>query len=87
MTLESYGPERLDQLSLRLLDLCARLRAMARQAQIEQLPALDLHDRKALEWIDHLEGWLDRAQAEFDLAIVKHRAQRLAKKSQARRGK
>lgn len=84
MTLEAYNPQRLDQLSLRLLDLCARLRSMARQGQLEQLPSLDLHDRKALEWIENLENWLDRVQTEFDLAVVKNRAQQLAKKTRSR---
>jgi hypothetical protein len=87
MTLEPYNSERLDQLSLRLLDLCARLRTMARRGHEERMPPLELHDRKALEWIDNLETWLDRAQTEFDLAVIKNKATRLAKKAQSRTAK
>ena len=64
MTLEPYDPDRLDSLSLRVLDLCARLRNLARQSREEQLPPIDLHDRKALEWLEKLEDWLcDRGRS------------------------
>jgi hypothetical protein len=87
MTLEAYKPEGLDQLSLRLLDLCARLRTMARRGRQEQLTTLALHDRKALEWIDKLEDWLDRIEPEFEHALIKNRGQRRARQTQAGRAK
>ena len=87
MTLEPYGPDRLDQMSLRVLDLCARLRNLARQSRDEQLPPVDLHDRKALEWLDNLEEWLYRAEAEMGRSLAKNRGERRARQAQAGRPK
>jgi hypothetical protein len=65
MTLERYDPDRLDALALRTLDLCARLRHLARTSREEQLTAVELHDRKALEWLEKLEEWAIGAEAEL----------------------
>lgn len=73
MTLEPYDPDRLNALTLRALDLCARLRNLARTSREENLPGLELHDRKALEWLEKLEGWAVGAEAEL------HRRVELAK--------
>ena len=62
MTLQPYDADRIDQLSLRVFDLCARLRATAHICREAALPAVDLHDRKALEWIEKLEEWMFRAR-------------------------
>jgi hypothetical protein len=87
MTLEPYDPDRLDGLSLRVLDICARLRNLARQSREEQLPPIDLHDRKALEWLDKLEDWLYRAEAEVVRATHRNHGQRAARQAQASRPK
>ena len=78
MTLQPYGPDRLDTLALRLLDLCGRVRAMARQSRDEQLTELELHDRKVLEYLDKFEEWLCRAEAEVPRAKIKIRGRRAA---------
>jgi hypothetical protein len=65
MTLERYDPNRLDALALRTLDVCARLRRLASTSREEQLPAVELHDRKALEWLEKLEEWAISAEAEL----------------------
>jgi hypothetical protein len=83
MTLEPYGPDRLDGLSLRVLDLCCRLRSLAQKSRQEQLPPLELHDRKALEWLDKLEDWLFRAEAEMGRSAMKNLGQRHARQKQA----
>ncbi len=83
MTLESYDPDRLDSLSLRVFDLCARLRSLALRSRQEQLPPLELHDRKALEWLDKLEDWLFRAEAEMGRSAMKSLGQRHARQKQA----
>lgn len=57
MTLQTYDSDRLDALSLRVLDICVHLRNAARVARDEQLECVELHDRKALEWIEKLERW------------------------------
>lgn len=87
MTLEPYNPERLDALALRLLDLCARVRAVGRQSRDEGLDKLDLHDRKAREHLDKFEEWLYKAEAELPLAIMKNRGRRRARQAQAGRPK
>ncbi len=79
MTLEPYRPERLDDLTLRLLDVAAQLRRMAQLAREAELPAVELHDRKALEWIEKLEKW--GVGAESDL----HRQATLAKSARKAR--
>ncbi len=85
MTLEAYNPDRLDALALRLLDLCGRVRAMARDAREEDLDQLDLHDRKALEWLENFEGWLHRAEGELGRSLHRNRGRRAARQAQAGR--
>ena len=83
MTLEAYDPDRLDALSLRLLDACSRVRALAVLARNEGLERIDLHDRKALEWLENLEAWLHRSEGELHAAAHRNRGQRLARQAQA----
>ena len=66
MTLEAFDPDRLDALSLRVLDLCSRLRVMARRSRDESLPEVKLHGRKPQEWLEKLEEWTFGAEAELD---------------------
>jgi hypothetical protein len=87
MTLEPYDPDRLDDLSLRVLDLCARLRTLAQKSRQEELPAIDLHDRKALEWLEKLDEWVLRAEVEMDRCARKNRGDRRARQTQATRPK
>lgn len=77
MTLEPYNPDRIDQLALRVLDVCARLRAMAQTCREQQLPAIDLHDRKALEWLAKMEEWAVDAESAVFRAQGKQKAQSL----------
>ncbi len=86
MTLETYDPDRLDALSLRILDLCARLRTLARTSREADLPAVDLHDRKALEWLDKLEKWAITAESEVHRQVQLAKGQRRAKEMQNRPG-
>jgi hypothetical protein len=87
MTLEPYDPDRLDRLALRLLDLCGRVRGMARQSRDEELARLELHDRKALEFLDRFEEWLYKAEADLARAVMRNRGQRLARSTQGGRPK
>ena len=57
MTLEAYDPARLDQLSLRLMDVVCQLRHIAAIARENRLEKVVLHDHKAREWIARLETW------------------------------
>jgi len=83
MTLEAYDADRLDRLALRMLDLCGRVREMARQSRDEGLENLHLHDRKALEYLDQIEQWLYKAEAELNGAAAKNRGRRHAEKIRA----
>lgn len=78
MTRESYHPEHIDELTLRVLDVCCRLRRIAESSREEQLPAVPLHDKKALEWLGKLENWLHKAEAELQMAIIRNRGARRA---------
>jgi len=78
MTLEHYTPDRLDQLALRLLDVCSQVRDMAERAREQQLEPFPLHDKKALEWLVRLEEWAQKSAADFELALVRNRGARRA---------
>jgi hypothetical protein len=86
MTLQPYDPDRLDALTLRVLDVCLHLRNVARTARLEQLPAVDMHDRKALEWLENLEHWAIEAEARASGLVMKARGTRLGE-SVAAKGK
>ncbi len=78
MTLQPYSPDQLDQLTLRMLDVCSRLRDMARHARGESVSEFQLHDKKALEWIDRLEEWSQKAEAALKVALMRERGARRA---------
>jgi hypothetical protein len=87
MTLEPYDPDRLDSMSLRILDLCSRVRALAKVCRKEELPPVDLHDRKALEWLDKLEDWMFRAEAEVTRHVHRNQGERRARQANPLRPK
>jgi hypothetical protein len=78
MTLQPYSPERLDRLTLRMLDVCSRLRGMAQHARSESVDEFQLHDKKALEWIDRLEEWSQKSEADLKVALMRERGARRA---------
>jgi hypothetical protein len=67
VTLEAYDQQKLDQLSLRLLDLAVRLRRIGQIAEENGIEKIDLHDHKPREWITRLERWaqLSAERVEF----------------------
>ena len=87
MTLEPYNADRLDGLSLRLLDLCSRVRALAQTSRNEELESIDLHDRKALEWIGNFEVWLCSAEGAVNALVHKSQGARRARQTQSARPK
>ena len=48
---------------------------------------IDLHDRKALEWLDKLEDWMLRAEAEVERSVWKNRGERTARQAKSARPK
>ncbi len=84
MTLQPYTPDRLDQLALRVFDVSSRLRGMALHARGDGVDEFQLHDKKALEWLAHLEEWAQKSEADLDLALVRHRGTRRAGEAAAK---
>ncbi len=82
MTLRRYEPKKLDQLSLRFLDLAAALREMANLCRENEIEELALHDKKAKEMCEKLEDWVHKARADLGLKINQARARRRAMSTQ-----
>lgn len=78
MTLQPYGPDRLDQFALRLLDVAAVMREMANRYREHGVTDLALHDKKAREWCDRLDQWVHKSRAELEVKIRQARAKRRA---------
>jgi hypothetical protein len=80
MTLKPYDADELDQLALRILDVSCQLRQMSLAKR--EMPELDLtvHEKKALEWLAHLETWAADARARLEMAAIRQRGARLAGK-------
>jgi hypothetical protein len=78
MTLQPYDGARLDQLSLRLLDVVSQLRTMAATTREGGLEKIVLHDRKPLEWIARLEAWAQHSASRAQVAALRQAAHRPA---------
>ncbi|MBN2476814.1 MAG: hypothetical protein JXB62_19560 [Pirellulales bacterium] len=78
MTLQPYGPEKLDQFALRLLDLAAVMREVAQTCREHEITDLSLHDKKADEWCGRLDDWAHKARADLEVKIRQARAKRRA---------
>ncbi|MBN1393906.1 MAG: hypothetical protein JW959_02660 [Pirellulales bacterium] len=76
MTLRTYDPSKLDQFSLRLLDLAAILRQMANRSREKGIADLPLHDKKALEWCAKLEQWAHKTRADLEVKILQDMAEK-----------
>lgn len=79
MTREAYDPARLDRLALRLFDVAGQIRCLSRRTQDAGLDQVELHDRKALEWIEKLELWAVGAEADLERQAKLNAAARRAK--------
>jgi hypothetical protein len=79
MTLQTYGPEKLDEMALRVLDLAGIVRQMASESREQGISDLPLHDRKALLWLGNLETWAHKGQRDLDIKIHEVKAARRAK--------
>jgi len=81
MTLQPYDADRLDQLAMRLLDACARVRKIAKLCRDEELDGLSLHDRKVLEWLEKLDDWILRSEGEAARQAHRNQGRRQARAS------
>jgi hypothetical protein len=78
MTLVPYDADRLDETSLRILDIAAKIRQMASLVRCEPGVELTIHEKKAAEWLAHLERWAAESQAKLELALVKKKGAKRA---------
>jgi hypothetical protein len=79
MTLIPHSPAELDRLALRLLDLAAEVRGMARRQREHELAAVPLHGNKIQEWLRRLEAWSHDAKSRADAEINKQIGARRAR--------
>jgi hypothetical protein len=79
MTLVVYDADRLDKTALRVLDIAAKIRKIA--VVLREQPDVDLaiHDKKAAEWLAHLENWVTDSAAKLEMALIKQRGAKRAK--------
>ena len=78
MTLEIYTSDRLDRLSLRVLDLAATFRSMSQQARDLDIEGIELHDKKSSIWLANLEQWAIEADSKLQALAIKQRGARRA---------
>ncbi len=69
MTIEQYTPEKLDQFTLRLFDVAADIRDLAKSARDANFNGIPIHDKKALLWVESLEIWVKKSQANYEIAL------------------
>jgi len=69
MTLQTYSPEKMEKLALRLFDISAQLRGIAQDLRANQLEELRLNDKKALSWCENLEIWALKNRNNLDLVL------------------
>ena len=69
MTLQAYSPEKMEKLALRLLDMSAQIRSLAKDLRTNQLEELKINDKKALVWCENLEIWTQKNRNILDLIL------------------
>jgi hypothetical protein len=74
MTLELYSLDRLDDLSLRLLDLAIVFRRMSNDCRANDMDHFVIHDKKAQEWLNKLDDWSRDCDGKLQTEILKRRA-------------
>ena len=78
MTLVRYDADRLDETALRILDIAAKMREMAVTLRVNADLELAIHEKKAAEWLTHLEAWAAESHSKLDLALLKRRGSKRA---------
>jgi hypothetical protein len=79
MTLVVYDADRLDKAALRILDIAAKIRRIAVVLREQPDADLAIHDKKAAEWLAHLENWAADSTAKLEMALIKQRGAKRAK--------
>ncbi len=70
MTLQAYSPAKLEKLALRLLDISALLRGIAKDLRSNQLDELKINDKKALLWCESMEVWAQKNRNNLDILLM-----------------
>ena len=87
MTLEPYRPDDLDQLTLRVVDLAARLRSISRRCRDAELEDFALHDRKAQEWLARLDEWAHKIERDLEIAMRRRQGAQKAQELLSKRSR
>lgn len=74
MTLQPYDAQRLDDIALLLLDLAGSVRQMSRLCREHDLSTVQIHDKKAQEWIAKLDDWARDADARLQTSLIRKKA-------------
>ena len=79
MTLQTYGPDELDELALRALDLASIFRKMSKIYTELGIDVFQLHAKKSNEWFNSLERWATGALTKIESQAIQERGARAAR--------
>lgn len=71
MTIKIYTPDKLDQLALRLFDVAADIRSMAKRLNQSELDDIPLNDKKAMLLLDEMEMWALKSKSKIEIHLRK----------------
>ena len=74
MTLQPYDAQRLDDIALRLLDLAGSVRQLSALCRENDLSTVQIHDKKAQEWIAKLDDRARDADSRLQTALIRKKA-------------
>ncbi len=69
MTIELYNAEKLDQFAMRLFDVAADVRAMARQLSQSEVEEIPLNDKRVQIHLDEIENWAIRSRSKLEIQL------------------
>ena len=67
MTIENYTPDKLDQCALRVFDIAAELRSLAKESRKRGVKSVSVHDKNAILFIEKLELWAKKSKISFEV--------------------
>ena len=67
MTIELYNSEKLDQFAMRLFDVAADIRTMARLLTKNEVEDIPLNDKRFLKLLDEMEDWAIKSKSKIEI--------------------
>ncbi len=71
MTIQLYNSEKLDQFALRLFDVAADVRCMAKQLNQCDIEGIPLNDKRFLLLLDEMEAWAIKSKSKIEICSRK----------------